>query len=398
MSESSPVSYPFPWEPPLEIPEKWRDLREQPILEIALPSGDPALLVTRYKDVKALFADERLSRNTARYPTSRISPNNEVFGDPEIDSDPPRYLEERRLVTRAFSARQIERLRPLAERITEELLDGIEAGPRPADLNEAIAYPLPIRVICYLLGVPQDDHLKFRGLVDGFLSLTRLSDEEVVKVREEFWIYVGDLIKLRRADPGEDLTSELIRISDEDQHRLSDYQLHHWIRTLLIAGYITTASGIAGSMAVLLHRPEAVKELQADFSLIPSAVEELCRYEIVGSSLGSLRYALEEIELSDGSVVPKGATVLLSCEANMDEEAFPDPLKFDIRRKDNHHLSFGSGIHYCVGAALARMELQLAIEGLLRRFPGLHLAVPADEVPRSYGGFLEGFAAIPVDW
>ncbi|SFH41712.1 cytochrome P450 [Amycolatopsis regifaucium] len=398
VSGSCPVSYPFPWTPPLEIPEKWRDLRERPIVEITLPSGDPALLVTRYRDVKALFADVRLSRNTAWYPTSRISLNNNLFSDPEIDSDPPRYSAERGLVTRAFSARHIEALRPLAVSITGELLDRMAEGASSAELNETIAFPLPIRVICHLLGIPEEDMEVFRGLVDGFLSISKLPDAEVARCREDLWSYIDKFIRLRRETPGEDLTSALIQISDGDQDRLSDYQLHHWIRTLLIAGYITTASQIGSSMAVLLHRPEVVADLRADYSLIPSAVEELLRYELMGSSLGSLRYALEDIELADGSVVPKGSTVLLSTEANVDETAFPDPLKLDIRRTNNHHLTFGSGIHYCVGAALARMELQVATEGLLRRFPGLRLAVPAADLPRKFGGFLEAFAEIPVEW
>ncbi|QMU78148.1 cytochrome P450 [Streptacidiphilus sp. PB12-B1b] len=398
MSSSCPVSYPFPWAPAPDIPADWRTMRDQPLLEITLPSGDPAVIVTRYKDVRRLFADERLSRNTSRHPASRISASNDLFGDPEIDNDPPRYLEERAVVMRAFSARRIEALRPVVREITAELMDAMEAGPRPAELMEAFAYPLPILVICHMLGIPPADRAKFRRLIDGYLSVTKLPVDEVERCRTQYWDYLSELIASKRAEPGDDLISELIRVSEEDPEKLTDYQLQHWVKTLLIAGYVTTASQIGTGMAVLLHRPETAKELQQDLSLVPSAVEELLRYQIMGTSLGSLRYALEDIELLDGTVVAKGTTVLLSVESNMDEEVFSDACTLDIRREDNHHMTFGAGIHFCAGAALARMELQEATDGLLRRFPSLRLAVPGEELQRPVGGFLAGYAEIPVSW
>ncbi|MFI9100401.1 cytochrome P450 [Streptomyces fildesensis] len=373
-------------------------MRDEPLLHVALPSGDPAVLVTRYKDVRRLFADERLSRNTSRYPASRISADNDLFGDPEIDNDPPRYLVERAVVMRAFSARRIEALRPIVREITAELMDAMEAGPRPADLMEAFAYPLPILVICHMLGVPPKDRAKFRRLIDGYLSVTALPADEVERCRVDYWNYLSELIADKRANPGDDLISELIRVSEEDPEKLTDYQLQHWVKTLLIAGYVTTASQIGTGTAVLLHRPEAAADLKADLSLVPSAVEELLRYQMMGTSLGSLRYALEDIEVSDGAVIPKGSTVMLSVESNMDEETFPDACALDIRRQDNHHMTFGAGIHFCAGAALARMELQEATDGLLRRFPGLQLAIPGEKLVRPVGGFLAGYAEIPVVW
>ncbi|MCQ4084242.1 cytochrome P450 [Streptomyces sp. RB6PN25] len=398
MDSSCPVSYPFPWAPAPDIPEHWRTMRENPLLHVTLPSGDPAVLVTRYKDVRQLFADERLSRNTSRYPASRISANNDLFGDPEIDNDPPRYLEERSVVMRAFSARRIEALRPVVKQITQELMDAMEAGPKPAELMEAYAYPLPILVICHMLGVPPEDRAKFRSLIDGYLSVTRLPDDEVERCRVQYWDYLSELIAAKRAEPGDDLISELIRVSQEEPGKLTPYQLQHWVKTLLIAGYVTTASQIGTSMAVLLHRPEVAEDLKANLELVPSAVEELLRFQIMGTSLGSLRYALEDIELLDGTVIPKGATVMLSVESNMDDDVFEEPLTLDIRRQDNHHMTFGAGIHFCAGAALARMELQEATDGLLRRFPNLRLAVAGEELERPVGGFLAGYARIPVKW
>lgn len=399
MSSKCPVSYPFPWAPAPDVPTDWRSMREGPLLDITLPSGDPAVLVTRYKDVRRLYADERLSRNWARHPVSRISASNDLFADPEIDNDPPRYLVERGIVMRAFSHRRLEALRPVVRQITGDLLDAMEAdGSNEAELMEAFAFPLPILVICHMLGVPPQDRGKFRTLIDGYLSVSKLSDEEVERCRVQYWDYLSELIATKRADPGDDLISDLIKVNAEDPDKLTDHQLQHWVKTLLIAGYVTTASQIGTGMAVLLHRPAVAAELKADLSLVPSAVEELLRYQIMGTSLGSLRYALEDITLQDGTVVPEGSTVLLSVESNMDEEVFTDPTTLDIRREDNHHLTFGAGIHFCAGAALARMELQEATAGLLRRFPGLALAVPGEQLVRPVGGFLAGYAEIPVKW
>ena len=382
----------------MEIPEGWRTLREHAVQPITLPSGDPAVLVTRYRDVKALFSDHRLSRNTGKYPTSRISPNNKIFNDPDIDNDPPRYLAERSLVMRAFTARRIESLRPHVAQIAEELIAAMAAGPQPVELMEAFAFPLPIAVICRLLGVPREQQGYFRELVDGFLSVTKLSAEEVERCRTGLSTYLRDLIESKRADPTDDLTSELVAISDSDPDRLSDHQLEHWIQTLLIAGYVTTANQIGTSMAVLLHRPEAVADIRGDYGLVPSAVEELLRFQLMGTSLGSLRYCVEDIELPDGSRILEGSTVLLSVESNTDEDAFSSPTELNIHRRENNHMSFGAGIHYCAGAPLARMELQVSVEGLLRNFPDLQLAEPGDQLPRELGGFLGGFSEVPVRW
>ncbi|QNP75680.1 cytochrome P450 [Streptomyces roseirectus] len=383
----------------MEMPEALRDVHGSSAMEVTLPSGDTATLVTRYQDVRALFADKRLSRNIARPDCARISKDNDLFMDPHIDPDPPKHTQVRSLVTKAFTARRIESLRPYVQEVADQLLDEMAAGPRPAELNEAFAFPLPIKVICKLLGVPAEDRDQFRGYVDGFLAVTKLPPEEIGKARQNLWKYLGDLIEAKRANPADDLISEFIRVRDEDDNRMNEHELHFWCQGLLIAGYVTTASQIGTGTAVLLNRPDLVREIQADWSLVPSAVEELLRTQIMGSSVGTMRYAVEDIPLSDGSVIKKGTSVLLSEEgANCDPAVFDNPFELDIRREENHHMTFGAGIHYCVGAALARMELQIATESLLRRFPSIRLAKPANELPRALGGFMEGFTEIPVDW
>jgi cytochrome P450 len=398
MSTEAAPRYPFAWTPPFELPGALRDLREEPVVRVKLPSGDHALLVTRYKDVRALFNDPRLSRNIARPGVARISKDNELFADPDIDPDPPAHTRVRGLVTRAFTARRIEGLRPVAWQISDELLDAMEDGGQPADINEAYAFPLTIRVICFLLGIPTEDREQFRVWVDGFLSVTLMPRDEVAHCRAQLWKYLGDLIETKRRTPGDDLISALVRVRDEDNNKLSEHELHFWAQSLLIAGYLTTASQIGTSTAVLLNRPDLMEEIRADYGIVPSAVEELLRTQLMGSSIGTMRYALEDIPL-DGYVIPRGSSVMLSEEsANADDTVFADPFTLDLRRKDNHHMTFGSGLHYCVGAALARMELQVAMEALLRRFPGLRLAVEPAQLRRQIGGFLEGFITVPVAW
>jgi cytochrome P450 len=392
------LRYPFPWNPVMQMPEALRELRKDPVVEVTLPSGDTALLVTRYHDVRALFADERLSHNIARPDAARISAGTELFVDPHIDGDPPRHTKVRGLIARTFTARRVEALRPVAQRITDGLVDDMVAGSQPAELNEALALPLAITVICLLLGVPTEDHDQFRCSVDGFLSFTAMRPEEAARWRQNLWNYIGDFIESKRTDPGSDLVSDLIQVRDGDDDRLNEHELHFWVQGLLIAGYVFTASQIGTATAVLLHHRHLVDEIRQDWSLVPSAVEELLRTQIAVSSTATLRYVIEDIEL-DGYTIRKGASVLLSIEsANVDETVFDDPFTIDIRRAENHHMTFGGGPHYCVGAALARMELQITTETLLRRFRDIRLAVPAERLPRSLGGFMEGFTKVPVEW
>ncbi|GAA4612102.1 cytochrome P450 [Actinoallomurus liliacearum] len=399
MSVQAPIPYPFEWTPPMQVPDGLRGLREKALVSVRLPSGDTAVMVTRYRDVRSLFSDSRLSKNVARPDAARISADNKLFVDPRVDADPPAHIRVRGLVTKAFTARRVEALRPFAQEVTDDLLAKMAEGPQPVELNEALAFPLPILVICRLLGVPSEDRDKFRRLVDGFLSVTKLPPEQVEECRQGLWNYLGELIERKRAHPTDDLIGGLIKVRDEDDNRLSEFELHWWTQSLLIAGYVTTASQIGTGTAVLLHRQDLVREIQNDYSLVESAVEELLRTQIMGSSIGTLRYALEDIELSDGTVIEKGSSVLLSEEsANMDETVFTDPFSLDIRRPENHHMTFGSGIHYCAGAALARMELQVATESLLRRFPAIRLAMPVEDMPRAVGGFMEGFSEVPVVW
>ncbi|WP_328335946.1 MULTISPECIES: cytochrome P450 [unclassified Streptomyces] len=390
--------YPFKRPSALEQPVELRSIQEEPVVPVELPSGDQALLITGYADMRAVLSDERVSRDLTRPGTARMTKDNVMFQDPHISPDPPEHTRMRRLITKAFTPKRVEELRPRTEKVVAELLDAMEKGPRPADLNEALAFPLTIRMTCELLGVPLEDQHKFRSWTDHFLSVSRFTGEEIGRARGELIAYVQQLVATKRETPGNDLISAMIAVQDDDQSGLSEYELVYWAMLLLIAGYETTAGQLGSSLVVLLSRPEELARLHADPSLVPSAVEELLRLQVMGSSLSMLRYVKEDIVVG-GVLIPAGSSIIPSIEsANMDPDAFTDPETFDITRQDNHHVTFSTGIHFCSGAALARMELQVAVEGVMRRFPELRLTAPADELPRNEGALIQNFVEIPVQW
>lgn len=399
-SPSTTRACPYPFKRPsaLEQPPELRTIHQDPVVPVTLPSGDQALLITRYADMRAVLSDERVSRDLTRPGTARMTKDNVMFQDPHISPDPPEHTRMRRLITKAFTPRRVEELRPRTEKVVAELLDAMEAGPRPADLNEALAFPLTIRMTCELLGVPVEDQDRFRSWTDHFLSVSRFTGEEIGRARGELIAYVQQLVAAKRETPGDDLVSAMIAAQDDDESGLSEYELVYWTMLLLIAGYETTAGQLGSSLVVLLNRPDDLARLRTDPSLVPSAVEELLRLQVMGSSLSMLRYVKEDIEIG-GVRIPAGASIIPSIEsANLDPDAFSSPETFDIERADNHHVTFSTGLHFCAGAALARMELQVAIGAVLQRFPQLRLAVPADRLPLNEGALIQNFLEIPVHW
>jgi cytochrome P450 len=397
--DQTPRPYPFPRPCALGVPTELAGLRERPVVPVTLPSGDSALLVTRHADVRRLLTDERLSRNLERPDAARISKHNRMFQDPRINPDPPEHTRVRSLVLKAFTGARVERLRPYVQGLVDELLDEMERRGGPVDLNETLAFPLPMRVICRLLGVPEDQVGRLRGWTDHFLSMGRFAPEEIGRAMREMSAYIGELIEAKREEPGDDLISAMIRVRDEDDGRLTEYQLHWWSRLLLLVGYETTATQLGGGVAMLLSHPDQLELLRSDYSLVPGAIEELLRWKLVGSSVSMLRYAVDDIPLGEVTI-PKGSSVIPAVDsANQDESVFDDPMRFDITRPNSaNHLTFSIGPHFCVGGSLARLQLQEATERLLRRFPGLRLAKPADELRRHEGSLLEGFVEIPVTW
>uniref|UniRef100_UPI003F4927D2 cytochrome P450 n=1 Tax=Streptomyces sp. CA-141956 TaxID=3240051 RepID=UPI003F4927D2 len=397
--ERSFLPYPFPRTTAMATPEALDGIHKNPAIQVTLPSGDAVWLVTGYDAVKRLLSDPRMRKDRKNPEDARLSRDNNMLQDPRASLDPPRHPVIRRIIVKAFTPARVKQLRKPTEGLVEELLDKTESAGPPADLHQTLTFPLTIRTLSTLLGVPPEDHIKFRTWVDKFFFITPGNPEEIEIARGELWTYIEHLVGARRKDPRDDLISALIQARDEDDSRLTEYELVWWSQGVLLGGYETTANHLGAGIITLLSNPDQLSLLRADPSMTPQAVEELLRIQIVFSSLASLRYANEEIEI-DGVVIPKGAGVIPAIEsANRDGKLFPDPEKFDIGRGISHrHLAFGSGPHHCIGAALARMELQTAIEALLRRFPALQLAANPADLSRSEGGFMEGFRQIPVKW
>ncbi|MFF4389589.1 cytochrome P450 [Streptomyces sp. NPDC001552] len=317
-----------------------------------------------------------------------------------LDTDPPRHTRLRRLVAREFTARRVESLRPRVQQITDELLDAMAARPdRRADLIASFAVPLPMTVICELLGVPGLDRQRFRywsGEIVAPLDGVGAAPRAV----EEMTAYLLELVAAKAEDPGEDLLSALIRTRDEDGGRLSPDELIGMAFLLLVAGHETTVNLIGNGVRALLAHPGQLAALRADpDGLIDGAVEEMLRYDGPVQH-ATYRFAAADLELG-GVTITAGSSVLVAlAAADRDPARFaePGPDVFDIRRTGPGHLAFGHGIHFCLGAPLARMEGRIAVRALLERFPDLAEdpdAGPPDWLP---GILMRGVTRLPLRW
>jgi cytochrome P450 len=397
------LEYPFAHPTALEPPPEFSALRgDCPVARVTLPSGDKASLLTRYADVKTVLSDPRFTRILSASGAARISTDESggVFNS-ELASTIPQSGEGhqrwRRLIARWFTAKRMMTLRPAIEAMAERLVDDMLAAGHPADLEAKVGFPLPVWVICDLLGVPEADRDRFSRWSDGFLNMTRYSQAESDNAVDEFNAYLAAHLAAKRANPGDDLLSELIAIGDSGEAELDDRLLVATGQALLIAGHETTANMIGKMMAALLADRSRWEELLADNALVNSAVEEALRFD-ANPGVGMPRYISEDVEIG-GTTVPSGTTVMCSmAAANRDETAFAEPDAMDLARTPNPHLAFGAGAHSCLGQALARTELQAVLSVLLRRLPTLRLAVPPDELRRIEGLLVGGLREVPVEW
>ncbi|MFI5771185.1 cytochrome P450 [Streptomyces sp. NPDC051658] len=368
---------------------------EQPVLRVTLPFGGDAWLVTRHADVKTVLADARFSRAAA---VGDDVPRTVAVGLPRtsmLSMDPPEHSRLRRRVANAFTVRRVETLRPRIQEIVHGLLDTMVAGGPPADLTQALTWPLPITVICELLGVPTADRDRFTVWVDGLLMLS--DPDRAAQARGHLGDYLTGLIALRRADPTDDLLGELVAVRDEED-RLREEDLVSLGVSLLSAGQEATANQIGNFVYTLLTHPGLWRELAADPALIPDAVEELSRFIPISATAGFTRIATEDLELS-GQLIRTGDAVVAELGlANRDPEVFDHPDEIDFHRGTVPHVTFGHGVHHCLGAQLARTELRVVLETLIDRLPGLRLAVPADRLSWRTERLIRGVAALPVSW
>lgn len=378
-------------------------LREAgPVHRIAGTDGRPAWLVTRYDDVRRAFADPRLSldkRHAApgNYSGFSLPP---ALDTNLLNMDPPDHTRVRRLVVKAFTPGRVEKLREPVRRVAGELLDAIEADGR-ADLLAAYAGQLPIIVICDLLGVPEGDRRDFRAWSDALITPDPARPQGAKEAVGAMLRFYTGLIAKKRAEPGDDLLSDLIRVRDDATEggadRLSEDELTSLAFLILLAGYENTVHLIANSVLSLLDHPELLAELREDPARIPAAFDELARYE-APAPLAIRRFPREDIEIG-GVTIPAGETVLLSvASAHRDPAHFQDPDALNPHIGRSGHLALGHGIHYCLGAPLARMETDIALATLLSRFPGLRLEVPREELRWRPTIRARGLISLPVTW
>ncbi|GAA4516535.1 cytochrome P450 [Nonomuraea ferruginea] len=397
------LSYPIPSEAALEPPTEWAELRgECPVAHVKLPSGDQATLLTRYADVKQVLADPRFTRLLTAPDAARLSATDDggLFNSEMAQIIPDggeEHLHWRRLVGRWFTAKRMAALRPSMAAMAEELIDDMVKRGAPGDLRAALGFPLPVYVICDILGVPAEDRERFAYWSDTLLNLTRYDKAEIDAAQGEFFQYMSDHLAAKRAEPGDDVLSELLAAGGPEEGGLTDLQVLVTGMGLLVAGHETTANMIGKMVAMLLDDRTRWERLLADPSLIRTAVEETLRMD-ANSGFGLPRYLRDETEVS-GVHLPKGTTVVCSmAAANRDESAFDAAGEMDLGRTPNPHLAFGAGAHSCLGQALARTELQVVLEVLLRKLPSLELAVPAAELERVEGLAVGGLRTVPVRW
>ncbi|WP_067499181.1 cytochrome P450 [Actinoplanes sp. TFC3] len=372
---------------------------ESPVREVVSGDGLKVWLVTRYDDAKAALSDVRLSKNVvvgervlrkhSSAETAALMFTAELSAH-MLNTDPPDHTRLKKLVNKAFTTRTVERLRPRITEITADLLDAM-AKQDTVDLLAAFASPLPITVICELLGVPFTDREKFQDWVAAQLSTDA---ERVQEAAPALLGYMNGLIESKRQAPGDDLLTALVQAS-ADGDRLTQQELLSMAFLLLVAGHETTVNLIGNGMFALLQHPEQAAALRADRALLPKAIDEFLRYEGPVNT-ASFRFTTAPVELG-GVTIPEDELVLISlASANRDEQQFPGAAGFDITRQTNGNLAFGHGIHYCIGAPLARLEAEIAFGALLDRFPGLQLDADPATLRWRPGAVIRGLETLPV--
>jgi cytochrome P450 len=375
----------------------------RPVYLTWLPDKTPVWLITRYADVTALLKDERFVKNrrTAMTPEQLrkmpwVPPMFRPLERNMLDLDAPDHTRLRALVHKAFTPNLVGRMRERVQTLADELLDRVMYDGE-MDLIKDYALPLPMTIITEILGVPARDHHKFHKWSKAVVALT--SPKATMRVIPNVWMfirYLRQFFKMRRRDPRDDLATALIQ-AEEAGDKLSEDELLAMVFLLLIAGHETTVNLIGNGMLALLENPDAMNRLRREPGLIKTAVEEMLRYTSP-VLMTTERYAREEVNLH-GLTIPRGGMTLgVIGSANRDESVFENADELDITREPNKHLAFGQGIHFCLGAPLARLEGEIAINTLLRRLPDLHLSVAPESLRWRPSMVLRGLESLPVSF
>jgi len=396
VAQELPV-FPSPRDFPLDPPPLLRELQATtPIGRVRLYAGDEAWLVTGYHTAKTLLRDESFSADAGRAGYPRVHPTLTHFTSGQLNHmDAPEHDVYRRMLAPEFIVKRVEALRPAIDKSVDELIYAmIEKGPE-ADLVDALSLPVPALVICSLLGVPYSERDYFVRCAETFLG-GQSSLDEVMDARRSIQSFLAELVEQRIASPGEDLLSRVVT-----QHvqpgNLSTAQLVGFAELLLTAGFDTTHNTIALGVVTLLQNPDQLALLRQDPGHVNGAVEEMLRY-LTPPHLGRHRVATRDVEI-DGHLFRAGEGVVVALnQANRDPSVFPNPDRFDITRTGQPHLAFGYGPHQCLGAALARLELQIVFSKLFDRIPTLDLAVPFQELRFKHDSAVFGCESLPVTW
>lgn len=387
-----------PFAPPPEVMEL---AAAAPMSRVRIWNGETPWLITGYEEARALFADSRVSVDDRKsgFPHWNEHMLATVDKRPRsvFTADAEEHTFYRRMLSKPFTFKRVEGLRPAIQKITDDAIDRILAGPKPAELVSALALPVPTEVICEMLGVPYEDHGFFQEHAN--VGLARYAKpEDGMKGAMSLAKYLSNLVEAKMAEPAEDAVSDLAeRVSAGE---ISVKEASQLASGLLIAGHETTANMIGIGVLALLENPDQLALLRdtEDPKLIANAVEELLRYLSIIQN-GQRRVAIEDIEIS-GHTIKAGEGIIIDLSpANWDAAMFPHPDQVDLRRADaDKNLAFGYGRHQCVGQQLARAELQIVFSTLLRRIPTLRLAVPLEEIPFKNDKLAYGVYELPVTW
>jgi cytochrome P450 len=369
------------------------------VRQVTMPSGFRAWLITSYADGRAALTDPRLAKD-ARQLAGLLEQQGRGGDDARfrdalaghmLNADPPYHDRLRRLINKAFTARRVEHLRPRIQQISDGLIRGL-AARREADFMESLAVPLPITVICELLGVPPPDRDQFR--IQSNILVSALPARIVHKASVAMAGYLRGLIADKRTAPGDDMLSALMGASEAGD-RLTDDELISMAVLLLAAGHETTVNLLGNGMLALLANPRQFAALREDRAMLPNAIEEFLRYDGPVSH-ATLRFTAQPVKIG-GTDIPAGEFVLVSLDAaDHDPRRFPHPDQLDLSRETGGHLAFGHGVHYCLGAPLARLEAQIAFTGLMDTFGRIELAVPAGQLRWRISTVMRGLERLPV--
>ena len=392
-------AFPFAHDSQSDLLARYADRRATcPLGHVRIASGHDAVLVVTYQDALAAMGDSRLSHDLTEPGSPRVvlGPSFLDFKEGLLNRDGEDHLRVRRIVASAFTPRRIERWKPVIEAVATELLDDLEKAGPPADLVAGYCYLLPVRIICKLLGVPEEDSARFREWSNAFLSAAKMTVERRMQLLMEFLEYSTALIAKLRAEPGNDLIDELIAARDGSD-RLSEQELVNLSTGLIAAGNETTSNALGRSVLALLRDDRRLwEQLVGKPDLIPAAVDELLRTTSVGTGL--LRQATEDVELPSGTVKAGEAVIISVVSPHRDESAYPDPDEIRFDREAPQALTFGGGAHYCLGAHLAKAELRIGLGLLMARFPELRLAADPAELKYSEGDSISSLVTLPVAW